>query len=98
MLLLMLAACSSHRVYQDQSKLWVDLWKVEVKAVEWMFKTEGNPGDEYQNAAAELLILIAINELSNDIQQSRSAEQTKKSFWDSTSSLKRCPAYFTGKN
>ena len=51
----LLAACSSRRVSQDQAKLWVDLWKVEVKDVEWMFKTEGNPGDEYQNAATELV-------------------------------------------
>ena len=32
-------------------------------------------------------LLLRFNELSNDIQQSRSAEQTKKSFWDSTSSF-----------
>ena len=55
MFLLMLTACSSHRVYQDQAKLWVGFWKVEVKDVEWMLKTEGNPGDEYQNAATELV-------------------------------------------
>ena len=94
----LLAACSSHRVSQDQSKLWVDLWKVKVNDVEWMFKTEDNPGDEYQNAAAELLILIAINELSNDIQQSRSAEQTKKVFETPPHLSERCPAYYTGKN